>query len=335
MTGEIRKIRAEEGAKVRERTSAWAGQQQLSGAVSGLLSMVAYYLEAGSRGPEKVAKPTETSVLLDGQWWDLGTADGPKASFGLMARTSFRAAFLSLSEPDQATFRALMTPAAAATAVGIEPVLGSRLTMSSRFPVSPYLADPDVVGQDADLRDMFQIRKAQGHAGQVVHVVTAGPTVQQWLASICGDVPGYGRAGRDLMSPPIGWGKRDPALEQKDPFPGEKEIRDRRLYGMGAYPMDTRAGADEAAEKLFIVEIRALSDSLQHVDLPANPPAGRWVQTAGAVLSHHFAGLLTAESAALWDTIRTAGAAEGVGALRLAMPALVAYLSGQKATVTS
>lgn len=330
----LREIRGERLDAVRTRTGAWTGNRPLSAAVSGLLSMIAYYLEVGSQPPATVSEPTSSSVRIDGVWWDLGTTDGPKASFGLMARTSFRAAFLSLSGEDQEVFRGLMQPSAARGAVGVESVIGDRLDMTSRFPVAPYLADPDVVAQDDALRDAFVVRRVKDRDGNNAYVVMQGPTVQQWLSSICADVPGHDRAGRDLMSPPIGWGKRDPAREQTDPFPGPQETRDRHLYGMGAYPMDTRTERGKAAENLFIVEIRELSDSLQHFDMPSNPPASQWVATARIALSHHFAGLLSTEAAALWDTISTAKIEAGVAQLRLATPAILAFLRGEKATTS-
>lgn len=318
-----RMIKQETLDAVDKRTAVWSGTSQLSPAVRGLLEMVALYIEQGSREVDPVSKPTDTSVEIDKKWWELGTADGPKASFDLMARTSFRAAFNSLDNTDKDVFRGLMAPKAAAAAVGVPSVLGVQLKMTDSFPRTPYLADADVVRGNDFLLDSFQIRKVLNGKKQAVYVVTRAPTVQQWLASICADVPGHDRAGRDLMSPPIGWGKRDPQLEAQHPFPQSAEIRARHLYGMGAYPMDQRARPDRDPEQLFIAEIRGFSASLRHYDMDTNPPADKWLDATQIALNHHFAGLLTENEASFWASIKDQPQlVQGIGAFRFALSSL-------------
>lgn len=253
---EARKLVGKQASQI-STGEAWT--KMPSQALFGFLHLIAAYVSAGQLPNDRSETDEHSYPTLGNQ---VIIPDGPKARFALMARTDFHSMFKSLTGGDQTLFVEGVLGAAEKSAKQLTSALNAKL--DAPMIDAPYRADQHLKEGYSGLA----VEEHKDRKGRLHPIVMKGPTVRDWLMSIATG----SNQGRDLLSAPPGWSARAKGAEG---FPKQEEIVRDRVYGMGAFPMDT----SETNEPLAVLELRGLNTLLQSAKLDA-PPAAKWWESA-------------------------------------------------------
>ncbi|CAO5160441.1 hypothetical protein FAIPA1_10533 [Frankia sp. AiPs1] len=207
-------------------------------------------------------------------------ADSPRSAFLALHRTDFHAMYRSLPRFDRDMIAALDISAA------IWPEQYGGSDHRNIFPL-PYRADPLVrdvtvrIGAPPVEKNEWVPRGLIADRPARWSLISHGPTIRQWWTSVLAGDETRQNVVKDAASRPPGHRGRDRRYLADFPDPTVENKAD--FYGMGAFPMDVGATADDP---LAVYEIRAFVDDAS-MPSKAELTLDKWGTVADVFFAHY------------------------------------------------